>query len=244
MPREARGRYAGNLYHVMTQGINKENIFYNDMYKKIYIKLLFEHAKGKDVKIIAYCIMINHAHLLLNIKDTSEMSLFMKMVNMKFAMIYNEMEKRVGVVFRNRYESELIGDEAYFYNCVNYIHNNPVKAGIVKEAKKYEFSSAKSSSIERVLQEIKNNSNIEDSFESFIDVEEDRNKIILENIDIIIEKFKLRNNIKQISLKDRRILKLLIMEIKEKTKAKNCEISKKLRFVESINNKLSKINIR
>ena len=40
MPRKAREHFKGNLYHVMVQGINKENIFYNDLYKRIFIKLL------------------------------------------------------------------------------------------------------------------------------------------------------------------------------------------------------------
>ena len=119
MPREARRKYDGNFYHVMTQGINKENIFHSDSLKKIYIKLIFDYAKKKKVNVLAYCIMINHAHLLLNIRDTINMSEFMKVINMKFAMIYNEMQKRIGVVFRNRYESELIYSEEYFFNCVN-----------------------------------------------------------------------------------------------------------------------------
>ena len=99
--------------------------------------------------------MKNHAHLLLNIKDTKYMSEFMKIVNMKFAMTYNEMENRVGVVFRNRYESELIYNERYFYNCVNYIHKHPVKAGIVKGAEEYKFSSADNTSLQKALLRIK-----------------------------------------------------------------------------------------
>ncbi len=93
MPREARSKYENNFFHVMTQGINKENIFYNDKYKRIYIKFLFDNAKKYNIKIIAYCIMINHAHLLLEINDIKEMSKFMKMVNMKYAMLYIELDK-------------------------------------------------------------------------------------------------------------------------------------------------------
>lgn len=227
MPREARNIYNGNLYHVMTQGINKEDIFYNDTLKKIYIKLIFENAKKENVHIVAYCIMKNHAHLLLNITDVKNMSKFMKIVNMKFAMLYNEMEKRVGVVFRNRYESELIYDESYFYNCVNYIHNNPVKAKIVKEAKEYKFSSANNYSLEKALQNIKIRKNITESdMDDFIDV--DKEEIIKEKIEKVIKEFCLGNNIQEISLEDRRMVKTLVHIIKEKTKAKNIVIAEKL----------------
>lgn len=230
MPREARKQYNGNLYHVMTQGINKENIFYNDTYKKIYIKLIFEYANKKKVKIIAYCIMRNHVHLLLNLKEVNDMSEFMKIVNMKYAMIYNEMEKRVGVVFRNRFESELIYNEEYFYNCVNYIHNNPVKAGIVKQANDYKFSSANNYSLEKVLYEIKIKNNIlENDLEDFIDV--DKEAIIAERIEKVIKEFYIKNNITIINLEDRGMVKELVRILKEKAKAKNIEISKRLRNI-------------
>ena len=243
MPREARCQYNGKFYHVMTQGINKEKIFYSDKHKKIYIKLIFDYAKKENIKIVTYCIMTNHAHLLLNIKNTSDMSEFMKMVNMKFAMIYNRIETRVGVVFRNRYESELISNEKYFYNCVNYIHNNPVKAGIVKKAIDYKFSGAANMSLERILSDIKNNYRVVETFENFIDIEDEKNKNILNNIDQIVEKFKRNKNINEISLKDKRMLRLLIVEIKSKTNAKNCDIAKKLRNIKSINNKLFEIKL-
>ena len=232
MPREARNCYHGHFYHVMTQGINKENIFCSDVYKKIYIKLMSEYAIKSRVKVIAYCIMKNHAHFLLRIQDVKDMSEFMKIINMRFAMLYNEMENRVGVVFRNRYESQLIYNEEYFYNCVNYIHNNPVKARIVEQAKDYEFSSAKRSSLENILQEIKRRKSIkENSLQDFIDV--DKESITAERMEEVIGEFKLKNNIQDISLEDKRQLKLLVSILKEKTKAKNTDIAKRLRDFKS-----------
>lgn len=230
MPRKAREHFKGNLYHVMVQGINKENIFYNDLYKRIFIKLLFDNVNKEKLRIIAYCIMKNHAHLLLNIKDTKYMSEFMKIVNMKFAMTYNEMENRVGVVFRNRYESELIYNERYFYNCVNYIHNNPVKAGIVKGAEEYKFSSADNTSLQKALLRIKYKNNIKDNnIDNFIDV--DKKEIIKENMNKVIKDFCIKNSIKGICLEDRRMTKSLVRILKEKTNAKNIDIANKLRLI-------------
>ena len=239
MPREARNFYNGNLYHIMSQGINKEDIFYNDIYKKLYIKLMYDNANTQKIKILSYCIMKNHVHLLLNIKNVKDMSDFMKIINMKYAMIYNKRERRVGVVFRNRYESELIYNEEYFYNCVRYIHNNPVKAGIVKNAKEYRFSSANDYSLEKILEHIRTNTKIESSgMEDFIDV--DKDVILAERIQNVINEFCQINNIKNISLEDKRLVKLLVYKLKENTNAKNVDIANRLRNIKSDSIKLFK----
>lgn len=232
MPREARNKINGKLYHIMIQGINKEKIFSKDEYKKTYIKLIFENAEKNNIKVIAYCIMTNHAHLLLQISNIAEMSKFMKMVNMKFAMLYNYLENRVGVVFRNRFESEYIYDEKYFYNCVQYIHNNPVKAGIVKQQKDYKFSSANNYNLERILNEMQKKFNIKKNQTIYcIDTKEDREIILASEIDSIIKKFKERYNLTEININNREILKLLVNTIKKLTDAKNNEIAKVLRNI-------------
>lgn len=239
MPREARNIFSGNYYHIMSQGINKEKIFYSDKYKKMYIKLLFDYASKKSIKIIAYCIMINHAHLLLEIKNTNDMSEFMKMVNMKFALLYNKLENRVGVVFRNRFESEYIYNEKYFYNCIHYIHNNPVKAGIVKDAKDYKFSSANNYNLEKLLSEIQNRINTqENEILDFIDTDVDRKLNLESNISSVINEFKENYNLDNINLKDKRMLKLLIQKIKNTTNANNNEIAKIFRINKSNHFKL------
>lgn len=232
MPREARNRINGKFYHVMVQGINKEKIFYNDEYKKIYIKLIFEYATKNNIKIIAYCIMTNHAHMLLKINNINEMSKFMKIVNMKFAMLYNHIEDRVGIVFRNRFESEYIYDEKYFYNCIQYIHNNPVKAGLVNKQKDYKFSSANNYNLERILNEIQKNCKAQDNQRIYcIDTDEDRQIILKSEMQKIIKEFKEKYNLTAVNIKNREILKLLVMTIKKLTNANNNEIAKALRNI-------------
>ena len=162
------------------------------------------------------------------------MSEFMKMVNMKFALLYNKLENRVGVVFRNRFESEYIYDEKYFYNCIHYIHNNPVKAGIVKASKDYKFSSANNYNLEKVLSEIQNRINTqENEILDFIDTDVDRKLNLESNISSVINEFKENYNLDNINLKDKRMLKLLIQKIKNTTNANNNEIAKIFRINKS-----------
>lgn len=141
MPRIARKYYETNFFHIIVQGINKEYIFNKDEYKKRYFQLLLKNKELYNIKLIAYCIMNNHSHILIYSERTQQMSNYMKAVNTSYATYYNKLESRVGFVFRNRYESEGIFIENYLLNCISYIHNNPVQANIVDNPKEYKYSS-------------------------------------------------------------------------------------------------------
>ncbi len=141
MPREARRLKALKSYHVMVQGINKEHIFKDEQSKQKYLFILKKQLNFYGIKLIAYCIMINHAHLLLYSEDSYSISDLMHMVNGMYSQYYNERMARVGFVFRDRFLSQEIFDYNQFKVCIAYIHNNPVKANIVKSPDKYPFSS-------------------------------------------------------------------------------------------------------
>lgn len=141
MPRLARKDLSASFYHVIVQGINKEYIFNKKEYINKYLYLLNKYREEHDIKIIAYCIMNNHAHLLIYAEKVEELSKFMGKLNTIYAKIYNAEENRVGYVFRNRYKSEGIYEAKYLLNCIKYIHRNPVEAGIVEEEKEYKYSS-------------------------------------------------------------------------------------------------------
>ena len=70
MPRISRKNLIGKYFHLMSQGINKENIFLNNRWKEKYKELLKKYSLEYDVNIIAYCIMNNHVHLLVCVEET------------------------------------------------------------------------------------------------------------------------------------------------------------------------------
>lgn len=85
--------------------------------------------------------MNNHAHFLIHSEKSEYLGKYMQRLNTSYSQYYNKALKRVGYVFRNRYYSQDILNEKQLYNCLAYIHNNPVKAKIVKEANEYKYSS-------------------------------------------------------------------------------------------------------
>ena len=142
MPRKARNLFDGKeLFHVMVQGIKKERIFINEREKLEYIKLINQFSETYKVKIIAYCIMDNHAHLLVYTKSINGLTEYMHRLNTSYAIYYNKNKNRVGYVYRDRFKTQLIKDREHLLNCIIYIHNNPVKAGICILPKQFKYSS-------------------------------------------------------------------------------------------------------
>lgn len=106
-----------------------------------YKILLKRNLKNHQVNILAYCIMNNHAHILLYVEEKSEMSNFMQKVNTSYAKYYNFCEDREGYVFKGRYYTQDILSLKQLYNCLVYIHRNPIKANLVARMENYPFSS-------------------------------------------------------------------------------------------------------
>ena len=88
---------------------------------KYYIKSMYELKDEHKLKIIAYCIMNNHAHLLIQTEKISELSKYMQRIHTRYGMYYNKKYNRVGYVFRDRFKTEEIYTKAHLINCIKYI---------------------------------------------------------------------------------------------------------------------------
>lgn len=139
---------AGDFYHVIARGINKEAVFKQKREKNNFLRLLEKHLKDHDIQIYAYVIMSTHFHILIHV-DLKILSHFMAIVLAEFAEYYNYKHNRNGHVFQDRFRSECVETEAYFWNCLRYIHMNPVHAKIAKNPMNYQFSSLKEYAAEK-----------------------------------------------------------------------------------------------
>ena len=209
MPRVSRGSYSSCFFHNMVQGINKEYIFNQNKEKNKYIKLL-KQSLEYDIEIISYVIMDNHAHLLLYVTDVTKMSEFMKNTNEKYAMYYNYINNRVGVVFRNRFKTQAIVSETHLYNCIKYIYDNPVKAKIVEKPEEYKYSNFtqfNNNALDKKILNCGQFSNMEKMYENeskILDTKEDELNYAKSIIDEYIKDKSLKNEDNQ-----RKILQML-----------------------------------
>ncbi len=125
MPRMAREKSRTGIYHVMLRGNERKAIFLTDEDKKKFIDIVMQKKQATRAKIYAYCVMDNHAHLILH--DQGEiLESVMKRIGVTYAYYYNQKNKRVGHVFQDRFRSEPVEDDAYLLSVIRYIHNNPV----------------------------------------------------------------------------------------------------------------------
>lgn len=141
MSRDARLRSETGIYHVMVRGNNKSTIFVvNEDYQR-FIQIINQVKDIGGFDLYAYCLMDNHAHLLIKETTTMNISDIMKRINIRYAMWHNYKYRRVGHFFQGRFKSEPVENEAYYVNVLRYIHQNPLKAGLCQEIGDYEWSS-------------------------------------------------------------------------------------------------------
>lgn len=148
MPRTARMKSSTDFYHVIARGINHERIFNQPREKNNFIRILKKYLKKYDVELYAYVIMSTHFHLLIH-SELEVLSGYLAIVLAEFAEYYNYKHNRNGHVFQNRFKSECVENMQYFWNCIRYIHMNPVNANLVKNPMKYKYSSIKEYEVEK-----------------------------------------------------------------------------------------------
>jgi len=138
--RRARITYEGAFHHGMNRGYDGMAIFSKQKEKELFLELLTKSSKLLQIKILAYCLMNSHYHLVLE-NSSGRMSDFFKQLNGQFGTIYRKNRGGRGYVFQDRFKSLLIQDDAYLMMVIAYVLNNPVRAGLVKTFSDYKWSS-------------------------------------------------------------------------------------------------------
>lgn len=141
MPRTARKKLEGAIYHIMARSISEVQLFKTDEDKKKYMKIIKLYQKVYNFKVYAYCLMDNHLHLIID-SNGADISKIMQCINFKYAGYYNAIHKRHGHLFQDRFKSRIVQDNRYLVALSIYIHNNPLDIKAYKnKPEKYYFSS-------------------------------------------------------------------------------------------------------
>ncbi len=160
---------SGGIYHIYNRGVEKRSLFLDD---RDYNRFIYNLAVFNDIKpalnsgrksiiglaekeiksikqkrplvnIIAFCLMSNHYHLLLEQEENDGISKFMNKLGVGYANYFNLKYQRVGPLFQGKFKSVLVNNEAHFLYIPHYIHLNPLdlvmpswREGSIKETKK------------------------------------------------------------------------------------------------------------
>ncbi len=140
MPRPRRLKSETGIYHVLLTGINKQTIFKDEEDKDKFLGTIDSYKKKSDYQLLAYCLMSNHIHLLMKTENETLGQIF-KRIGASYVYWYNMKYDRMGHLFQDRYKSEVVETDQYLFSVLRYIHQNPLKAGIVKRIGDYVWSS-------------------------------------------------------------------------------------------------------
>jgi len=140
MARPLRIEFKGALYHILSRGNERHNIFFGDADYKVFLGVLEEMSERFEVDIFAYVLMSNHYHLLMR-TNQDNLSKTMQWVGTTYTRRFNLKHFRSGHLFQGRFKSILVQNDAYLMQLSCYIHRNPLRAGLVKRLADYRWSS-------------------------------------------------------------------------------------------------------
>ena len=141
MPRIARTVAAGFAHHITQRGNNRQDVFFVDDDRNVYLKLLKEHADKYGLEIIGYCLMTNHVHLVVIPRTEDSLAKATGRTHFRYSQYINRFHGRSGHLWQGRFYSCAL-DERHFWQAMKYIELNPVRAGACRKPWRYKFSSS------------------------------------------------------------------------------------------------------
>lgn len=143
MPRTARVSISDVVYHVINRSNGRVCIFENDNQYKHFESLLLESKELTNMRILAYCIMPNHFHLVLYPRKDNDMGEFMRWLTTTHVR-----QRRVetgsvgsGHLYQGTYKSFPVEQDKYLIDLIRYVEQNPLRAKLVKKAENWKYSS-------------------------------------------------------------------------------------------------------
>jgi putative transposase len=142
----------GNFYHVFSRANGSEKLFKSDENYQFFLRKYLQYI-DPFVHTYCYCLMPNHFHFLVQIKDEREtegqvdidikrrVSKQFSNLLSSYSQAFNKQQGRRGSLFMRPFKRTKIADEKYRINVVKYIHMNPVEAGFCIKPDDWRYSS-------------------------------------------------------------------------------------------------------
>lgn len=130
----------GGCYHIYNRGANRNKIFFERENYLFLLKKLKHYSEKYHISVIAYCLMPNHYHFLLQQDGDISISIAVAYLFNSYSKAINKKYNRSGTLFEGHFNSKEVDDEKYLRDLCRYIHRNPVDDEIVKNILDWEFS--------------------------------------------------------------------------------------------------------
>jgi putative transposase len=141
MPRNARCIEPGLAYHVTQRGSNRQRVFFCASDHRMYLSLLRDQLADAAVRVLAYCLMNNHVHLVVMPDRADSLAILFRRVHGRYAQYLNTRRRRSGHLWQQRYYSCPLS-ESHLRIALRYVEQNPCRAGMAARPEQYRWSSA------------------------------------------------------------------------------------------------------
>ena len=129
-------------HHVTQRGVRRQLTFFNDYDYRAYIAIASNQLVATKMDILAYCLMPNHVHFVVVPHAEGALSKFFCEVHKRYARRTNELLDWKGHLWQQRFYS-VVMDEPHSLSAMRYVELNPVRAGLVRHARDWRWSSAR-----------------------------------------------------------------------------------------------------
>lgn len=140
MPRPLREEVENGVFHVFARGNCKQPVYLDDADRETYLRLLGRTVKRQRWTCLAYCLMENHVHLLVETPH-ADLGRGMQVLHGLYAQTFNERHGRVGHLFQGRYGAVRVLSDEQLWAVARYIARNPLEAGLCGRAEEWVWSS-------------------------------------------------------------------------------------------------------
>ncbi|MCA9355642.1 transposase [Candidatus Kaiserbacteria bacterium] len=143
MGRVPRVDVGNEVYHVINRANARLKIFFKEEDYQLFESILEDAAERYDMRIIAYCIMPNHFHLILYPKKDGDLQRFMQWLTLTHTQRWHVQNKTIGSghLYQGRYKSFLIEQDQHLLTVIRYVERNPLRAKLVKNLNNWKYSS-------------------------------------------------------------------------------------------------------
>lgn len=144
MPRPPRKNFSDIVYHVINRANARVPIFIVDDDYLAFERIIEEAKERESMRILAYCIMPNHWHLVLYPQNDGDLSKFMGWLTSTHSQRWHFAHQTVGVghLYQGRYKSFPVQSDEYFLTVCRYVEQNPLRAGLVTNPLDWRWGSA------------------------------------------------------------------------------------------------------
>ena len=142
MPRPGRNTVGGVVYHVINRGNGRANVFHKEADQLAFLRVLSLACERHSMRLLGWCLMTNHFHLVLWPRRNGDLSKFMQWLTTCHVRRYHRHYGGGGHVWQGRYRSFPVEPGPHLLTVLRYVERNPVRAGMVAKAQDWRFSSA------------------------------------------------------------------------------------------------------